>query len=107
MTAEGRVVGWGNNEYGKATIPSGLSNVVALAAGRYHSLALVGMRLAVTRQGTNLVLHWTSGYGPCQVQQTASLGASNSWENVGAPVQTNSMSLPIGPGNLFLRVRRP
>jgi alpha-tubulin suppressor-like RCC1 family protein len=34
------VVGWGNNESGQATVPSGLSNVVAIAAGNSHSLAL-------------------------------------------------------------------
>ncbi|MCX6902135.1 MAG: immunoglobulin domain-containing protein [Verrucomicrobia bacterium] len=109
LTTEGRVVGWGNNSVGQTTIPSGLSSVVALAAGGSHSLALLRLplSLAVTRQGTHLVLQWTRGYGPCQVQQTASLGASKSWENVGGLVQTNSMSLPICPGNLFLRVRRP
>ena len=34
------VVGGGTNDYGQATPPAGLSNVVAIAAGRYHSLAL-------------------------------------------------------------------
>ncbi len=34
------VVGWGYNGYGGATPPAGLSNVVAIAAGDYHSLAL-------------------------------------------------------------------
>ncbi|MEK7685682.1 MAG: hypothetical protein AAB466_09695, partial [Verrucomicrobiota bacterium] len=37
LTAEGRVMAWGNNEYGKTTVPSGLSNVVAVAAGGFHS----------------------------------------------------------------------
>ena len=39
-THAAEVVGWGNNDYGQTTIPSGLSNVVALAAGGYHSLVL-------------------------------------------------------------------
>jgi hypothetical protein len=34
------VVAWGLNDYGQAAVPSGLSNVVAIAAGGSHSLAL-------------------------------------------------------------------
>ena len=34
------VAAWGNNFYGQTTIPVGLSNVVAIAAGGYHGLAL-------------------------------------------------------------------
>lgn len=36
----GFVVAWGYNGYGEATVPAGLSNVVAVAAGGYNSLAL-------------------------------------------------------------------
>src|SRR5579859_2078789 len=34
------VVGWGNNSRGQITIPAEATNVVAVAAGWYHSLAL-------------------------------------------------------------------
>jgi alpha-tubulin suppressor-like RCC1 family protein len=34
------VVGWGDHGDGETTTPSGLNNVIALAAGNYHSLAL-------------------------------------------------------------------
>ena len=34
------VAAWGNNDSGQTTVPAGLSNVVAIAAGYYHSLAL-------------------------------------------------------------------
>jgi alpha-tubulin suppressor-like RCC1 family protein len=33
-------VGWGENTYGQTNVPGGLSNVVAIAAGANHSLAL-------------------------------------------------------------------
>jgi alpha-tubulin suppressor-like RCC1 family protein len=33
-------VAWGDNSYGQRNVPPGLSNVVAVAAGAYHSLAL-------------------------------------------------------------------
>jgi len=36
----GTVVAWGNTNYGQASVPLGLSNVVAIAAGDWHSLAL-------------------------------------------------------------------
>jgi alpha-tubulin suppressor-like RCC1 family protein len=59
LTAEGRVVAWGDNEYGQANAPSGLSNVVAIAAGYYHSLAL-------TTEGR--VVAWgDNGYGQTNV----------------------------------------
>ncbi|MCL5095995.1 MAG: RCC1 domain-containing protein [Candidatus Omnitrophica bacterium] len=38
--AESEVVAWGLNDYGQTNVPSGLSNVVAVAAGRTHSSAL-------------------------------------------------------------------
>jgi hypothetical protein len=34
------VVGWGDNTYGETTIPAGLTNAVAIAAGSFHRLAL-------------------------------------------------------------------
>ena len=35
----GNIWGWGDNEYGESTLPSGLSNAVSIAAGEYHSVA--------------------------------------------------------------------
>ncbi|MEK7685683.1 MAG: putative Ig domain-containing protein, partial [Verrucomicrobiota bacterium] len=40
LTTEGRVVAWGDNGPGQTTVPSGLSNVVAIAAQYEQSLAL-------------------------------------------------------------------
>jgi hypothetical protein len=34
------VVAWGDNTYGQIDVPAGMTNVVAIAAGEYHSLAL-------------------------------------------------------------------
>jgi alpha-tubulin suppressor-like RCC1 family protein len=47
------VVAWGNNYYGETDVPNGLSNVVAVAAGGDHSLAL-------TAEGR--VLAWGDNY---------------------------------------------
>lgn len=40
LKGSGRVVGWGFNYYGQATVPAGLNNVIAVSAGENHSLAL-------------------------------------------------------------------
>jgi len=40
LKTDGMVVGWGDNDYGETTIPAGLSNVLAIAAGYYDSLFL-------------------------------------------------------------------
>jgi hypothetical protein len=65
----------------------------------------LSIRLRLVRDGSTAVLSWIGGRGPYQVQQTTDASQGESWHNVGAPVQTNSMSLPIGPGTSFLRVR--
>src|SRR5439155_11134015 len=40
LKADGTVTAWGYNSSGQCTVPSGLSNVMAIAAGRVHSAAL-------------------------------------------------------------------
>src|SRR5664280_577223 len=39
-TRSGTVVAWGSNVNGQASVPSGLTNVTAVSAGEYNSLAL-------------------------------------------------------------------
>ena len=40
LKADGTVAARGADRYGQASVPPGLGNVVAVAAGEYHSLAL-------------------------------------------------------------------
>lgn len=40
ITAEGKVIAWGNNSYGECNVPVDLTNVVQVATGEDHSLAL-------------------------------------------------------------------
>ena len=40
LTQGGTVVAWGGNSEGQTTVPAGLSGVVALAAGGFHTVAL-------------------------------------------------------------------
>ena len=40
LTWDGKVVAWGDNTYGQANVPAGLSNVVAIASGGTFAVAL-------------------------------------------------------------------
>ncbi len=42
LTGQSTVVAWGSNSEGELDVPEGIGNVSAIAAGRFHSLALVG-----------------------------------------------------------------
>lgn len=53
------VVAWGQNTYGQASVPAGLSNVVAVAGGGQHSLAL--------RSDGSVVAWGGNGYGQSNV----------------------------------------
>jgi len=37
LKSNGTVVAWGSNYYGQTNVPAGLSGVIAIAAGYYHS----------------------------------------------------------------------
>lgn len=59
LTADGRVVAWGDNTYGQTNVPASLSNVVAISAGAFHNLA-------VSREGR--VVAWgANNVGQCNV----------------------------------------
>src|SRR5439155_17157584 len=65
LKSDGTVTGWGNNSLGQIIPPSGLTGVIAIAAGSAHSLALTlhptvavtidsapgGLRFTVTGNG--------------------------------------------------------
>lgn len=63
------------------------------------------IHLTLIRTESSVNLNWTGGPGLFQVQQTTNLSNPNSWQNLGTPMTTNSITLPIGAGNQFLRVR--
>ncbi len=59
LKADGTVAAWGRNIYHQCNVPSGLTDVVAIAAGRDHSLAL---------KSDGTVVAWGSNlYGQCNV----------------------------------------
>jgi hypothetical protein len=48
LKADGTVTVWGDNYYGETNVPAGLSNVVAIAGGYEHDLALAVSPLTPT-----------------------------------------------------------
>ena len=52
LIANGRVIGWGYNPAGETNVPAGSSNVVAIAAGRHHNLALNSNGIVVAGEQT-------------------------------------------------------
>jgi hypothetical protein len=88
--------------------PTGLSRVVAIAAGGSHALALVDFAyyplLSIRREAADVAVSWTGGRGPFQLLQRSNFDGRGAWEDVGEPVDSNSVILPIAPGVRFLRV---
>ena len=75
------------------------------SGGIVETILDLAIRLHLVRNGSTAVLSWSGGQGPYQVQQSTDASQPNSWQDVGTPVQTNSISRPIGSHTLFLRVR--
>src|SRR5204862_7446898 len=49
----GTVAAWGDNASGQASVPAGLNNVVAVAAGTFHGLALRAPTLQLVAVGAD------------------------------------------------------
>jgi len=101
--AASNVVGWGNNSDGQRTIASGLSDVVAIAAGDSFSLALtaegrvVGWGLNTSGQttipsGLSNVVAIATGYSH-RLARTAQGG----WSAVGGTITARRSSPALGP----------
>lgn len=57
----------------------------------------------LTITGGNLVLQWTGGFAPYQIQMTLDL-AQPTWENVGMPTDGNSLLIQAGNESAFYRI---
>jgi alpha-tubulin suppressor-like RCC1 family protein len=55
LKADAMIVAWGDNRFGQISLPAGLRNVTAIAAGSYHGLALMS---------NGRVMHWGQGNPP-------------------------------------------
>jgi hypothetical protein len=109
VRTDGSLVMWSGREIAYYMEPPiGLSHVVAIAAGGDHALALVDFAyyplLSIRQDTANVTVSWTGGRGPFQAMQSADPSMPGGWENLGEPVTTNAVLLPLGPDTRFLRV---
>ena len=60
LRTDGTITTWGDNTYGQRNVPSGLANIVSIASGNYHALALVAAPglLQASMVNSQLVLQW-------------------------------------------------
>jgi hypothetical protein len=87
-----------NNFQVNATDPSGLagSTILNLAV-----IAAPPIVLSAGWQGNSLLLNWTGGIAPYQVQLTTNL-SDPTWQSLGAPVNVNSMIVsPTNQAGLY------
>ncbi len=84
----------------RATDSGGLASTAWL-----HLVVLPPPPLIVnaTRQGEDLLLSWSGGIAPYQVQATTNL-SQPVWENAGAPTTDNQMTIPLTEPAAFYRV---
>jgi hypothetical protein len=101
MFGKGWVVAWGKNLNGQCNVPADLSNVVAVAAGGYHSLALKVDLLnlpVITQQpaGTNVMVGGTAVFAV----ETSGRLLSYQWYHV----TETSTNLLVGQTNATLMI---
>ncbi len=60
------------------------------------------INLLIKLQDTNLILNWTGGEGPFQLQKAISL--SNTWQNVGSLTNSTNAVVPVDANKAFFRV---
>jgi hypothetical protein len=84
----------------QVTDPGGLFGNATL---KLNVIPATPILASLSLQGTNLVLSWTGGIAPYQVQLSTDLG-SLLWQPVGAPVNTNTLILSISNNPSFFRV---
>ena len=99
------MVTWGDNSAGQSSVPSGLTNFVAISAGYFHSLALTPQSITSL---TNIVLNLTNG-----VPQTNNISADSiTYYQINVPTNadfaTNSLLFtPNGVLNVWFTTNTP
>src|ERR1051326_8255253 len=84
----------------RANDPAGLFNTATIIISVIPAPPIIA---SVSLQDTNLVLTWSGGLGPFQVQMATDL-STPVWQNVGGPIATNTLSLSISNDAAFYRI---
>ena len=89
-----------NNFIVRATDPSGLFSTATM---NVMVSAAPPIATSAGLSGNHLTLNWTGGIAPYQVQTTTNL-ANPVWENLGAPVNASSLSVPLTNEAAYFRI---
>ena len=84
----------------RATDPAGLSASATLNISVTAAPPIVA---ALAPQGTNLLLNWSGGIAPYQVQMATNLG-NPAWQLVSPPTNVTSLIFPISNSAAFYRI---
>jgi hypothetical protein len=57
---------------------------------------------SIVRSGSNVIISWAYGNPPFQLESKSTLNGT--FANLGAPTNNRTVTIPIGAGNLFIRV---
>src|ERR1035441_5603979 len=87
---------------GGATDPGGLSNTATMNITVTAAPPIIS---TISVQTIGLLLSWSSGIPPYQVQATTNLLDSN-WQNVGGTISSNSLSVTPTNDAMFYRIVR-
>lgn len=91
----------GNNSFVvSVTDPGGLSNTATMNIAVTAAPSVVS---AISPQAGGLLLSWSGGIGPYQVQAATNLVDSD-WQNVGGTVSSNSLFVTPGNNVMFYRI---
>jgi hypothetical protein len=83
---DGKVLAWGDNSTNQTSIPSGLSNVVAISSGYFHNLALAS---PFNVNVTNTPPFWVAtNLPPAALDELTTLSATNIANDADLPPQT-------------------
>jgi alpha-tubulin suppressor-like RCC1 family protein len=121
LKSDGTVVAWGaggpgqsgGSHVGQSIVPDGLRDVIAIAAGRSHSVALVvdrTPRLEAHRAASHLRLAWPEFGSDYHLEVTEDLSDPHSWVvEPTVPILVDSqhvVTLEPPSGNRFFRLKR-
>ncbi|EEF57646.1 glycoside hydrolase family 76 protein [Pedosphaera parvula] len=85
----------------KVTDPGGLSSTATM---NLPVAAAPAIASSAVLQGTNLMLNWSGGIAPFQIEQATNL-INPVWVSFGAATSANSLSVPATNGAAYYRIR--
>jgi len=80
--------------------------ISALGGPKAHGIftSAAPVRLSIELKAGSVVVSWTGGVGPFQLQKSHTLSNIPAWENVGTSSLDNSITLPVDSTTTFYRV---